>query len=81
VVERCNREILRHTRGLVYQIGNRNRWSMYLPLVQRILNSEVHDRIGVSPAQLLYGNAINLDHGIFLPLDAIPCSDSLSSFT
>ena len=27
VVERCNREILHHTRGLVYQIGNGNRWS------------------------------------------------------
>jgi len=81
VVERCNREILRHTRGLVYQIGNGNRWSMYLPLVQRILNSEIHDSIGVSPAQLLYGNAINLDRGIFLPFDAVPSLNNLSDFT
>jgi transposase InsO family protein len=47
VVERCNREVLRHVRGLVYQIGNGNAWSRYLPLVQRILVSEVHDSIGV----------------------------------
>jgi hypothetical protein len=53
VVDRCNHEILCHVRGLVYQIGNGNKWSSYLPLVQRILNSEVHDSIGVSPAQLL----------------------------
>jgi transposase InsO family protein len=72
VVERCNREILRHVRGLVYQIGNGNTWSRYLPLVQRILISEVHDSIGVSPAQLLYGNAIDLDRGIFLPFEAAP---------
>ena len=81
VVERCNREILLHGRGLVYQIGNGSRWSLYLPLVQRILNSIVHDSIGVSPAQLLYGNAINLNRGIFLQFDAIPRMTSLSNFT
>ena len=81
VVERCNREILRHARGLIYQIGNGNQWSNYLPLVQRILNSEVHDSIGVSLAQLLYSNAIDLDRGIFLPLDAVSGSNNLSKFT
>jgi transposase InsO family protein len=81
VVESCNREILRHVRGLVYQIGNGNTWSRYLPLVQRILISEVHDSISVSPAQLLYGNAINLDRGIFLPFEAAPKLNSLSKFT
>ena len=29
VVERCNRELLRHTRGLVYQIGNGNRCNVF----------------------------------------------------
>ena len=81
VVKRCNREILRRVRGLVYQIGNGNTWSRYLPLVQRILISEVHDSIGVSPAKLLYGNAINLDRGILLPFEAAPKLNSLSKFT
>ena len=67
--------------GLIYQIGNGDQWSNYLPLVQRILNSEVHDSIGVSPAQLLYGNAIDLDRGIFLPFDAVPKESNLSKFT
>ena len=31
--------------------------------------------------KLLYGNAINLDRGIFLPFDAISHRDSLSNFT
>ena len=43
VVERYSREILRHVRGLLHRIGNGNKWSSYSPLVQRILNSEVHD--------------------------------------
>jgi hypothetical protein len=37
-------------------------------LVQRILNATVHESIGVSPAQLLFGNAIDLDRGLFTPL-------------
>ena len=80
VVERCNREILRHVRGLVYQIGNGNKWSLYLALVQRILNSEVHDSIGASPAQVVNVKAIDLDRGTFLLFNAIPRMTSLSNF-
>jgi hypothetical protein len=35
--------------------------------VQRIFNSNIIETIGVSPAQILFGNAINLDRGIFIP--------------
>jgi len=38
-------------------------------MVQRILNATVHESIGVSPAQLLFGNAIDLDRGLFTPLE------------
>jgi hypothetical protein len=41
----------------------------YLPLVQRIMNVKVHDTIGVSPAELLFGQSINLYSGL---LSAIP---------
>ena len=43
------------------------RWSDVLPLVQRIMMAELNEVIGVSPAQLLFGNSIQLDRGIFLP--------------
>jgi hypothetical protein len=43
------------------------RWSDVLPLVQRIMMAEPNEVIGVSPAQLLFGNSIQLDRGIFLP--------------
>jgi hypothetical protein len=44
-----------------------SRWSDVLPLVQRVMMAELNEVIGVSPAQLLFGNAIQLDRGIFLP--------------
>ena len=44
------------------------RWPDVLPLVQRIMIAEPNEVIGVSPAQqLLFGNSIQLDRGIFLP--------------
>ena len=44
------------------------RWSDVLPLVQQcIMMAEPNEVIGVSPTQLLFGNSIQLDRGIFLP--------------
>ena len=67
IVERANKEVMRHLRAILFSKNVINDWSKYLPLVQRIMNSTVHSSIGVSPSQLLFGNAINLDRGIFLP--------------
>ena len=41
-------------------------WGIALPLVQRIMNSTVHESLGVAPAQLLFGNALNLDRRVIL---------------
>jgi hypothetical protein len=71
IVERANKEALRHLRALVFSVGTHVHWSLRLGLVSRILNSTVHESIGCNPAALLYGNSINLDRGIFLPLGAI----------
>jgi hypothetical protein len=42
-------------------------WSSYLPFTQRILNKEVHEHLGVSAAQIIFGAAIDLDRGIIEP--------------
>ena len=39
-----------------------------VPFVQRILNSNHSDRLKISASQLLFGNVLNLDRGIFLPV-------------
>jgi hypothetical protein len=58
---------MRHLRAIMSTKAFLEDWQYSLPLVQRIMNASVHDSIGVSPAQLLFGNSINLDRGIFLP--------------
>ena len=66
IVERSNKEVLRHLRNIIFDKNVIESHSTYLPLVQRIMNSSIHESLGVSPAQILFGNSINLDKGIFL---------------
>jgi transposase InsO family protein len=68
LVERMNKEINRHLRALTFENSSLDNYAESLPFVQRILNSNYSDRLKISAAQLLFGNVINLDRGIFLPI-------------
>jgi len=52
---------------LLQWVGRYGAPAQLLSLVQRIMNAEQKDGLGVSPAQLLFGNALQLDKGILLP--------------
>jgi hypothetical protein len=67
IVERTNKEVLRHLRNILFDRQIKNIWSDVLPLVQRIMMSQKIEPIGLSPAELVFGNSLNLDRGIFLP--------------
>ena len=67
IVERMNKEINRHLRALTYDNTSLENYAQSLPFVQRILNSNHSDRLKISASQLLFGNVLNLDRGIFLP--------------
>ena len=47
-----------HLRSMLFDKRIFKRWSDVLPLVQRIMMTEPNEVIGVSPAQLLFGNSI-----------------------
>jgi hypothetical protein len=49
--------------------------------VQRIINSAYSDRTGITPASMLFGNALDLDRGIFLPLSERTDADAPLSET
>jgi transposase InsO family protein len=70
MVERVNREVQRHLKACIFEKNLVENWEEDLPLVTRIINSTRHQAIGVSPAQLIFGNAIDLDRNILVsPLD------------
>jgi len=64
VVERANKEVNRHLRTIIYNRKIKTKWHTYLPLVQRIMNASVHTTIGVSPAQIVFGNSVSLDRNL-----------------
>jgi hypothetical protein len=65
IVERVNKEVMRHLRAFVFDERIIENWSDYLPMVQRIINSTPHSSIGCSPAELLFGNAVTLDRNLY----------------
>ena len=71
IVERVNKEILRHLRALVFDDKTHVKWSQDLVFVQRILNTTVHESIGVTPSQLLFGNSVQLTEMPYLPISEL----------
>jgi hypothetical protein len=64
IVERANREVNRHLRAIVFDKKVKKEWSLFLPLVQRIMNATVSASTGVTPASIIFGNAVDLDKGL-----------------
>ena len=60
---------MRHIRNLIFEYKDTNKWRNFSKMVMRILNATVHESIGVSPSQILFGNAIDLDRGLLMPLE------------
>jgi transposase InsO family protein len=65
IVERANKEVMRHLRAIIFHRKSQNKWSRHhLPLVMRILNSEEKKNTGLSPAEILFGNTVDLGRRI-----------------
>jgi hypothetical protein len=62
-------------RAYAYERKDRKTWYKYLPLVQCLLNASTHKSIGVSPAQIIVYNAVQLDRQL------LPLAESTSSST
>ena len=61
IVERVNREVWAHLKALVFDRRVQNRWSKYLPIVQRYINTSVHSATGCTPAEIVFPNGAQID--------------------
>ena len=64
IVERSNREVMRHVRALIYDICDNTEWEDLVPVAQRIMNGVRNDSNQTSPSEILFGNAVTLDRGM-----------------
>ena len=67
IVERYNKEINRHLRALTFENLSLTDYKKSLLFMQRNLNSNHCDTLKISASQMLFGNMLNLDKGIFIP--------------
>jgi hypothetical protein len=67
LVERANKEILRHLRGFVFDARIQHKWSKSLPFVERILNSTPSTVTGFTPVELTYGPSRDIDDFVLNP--------------
>ena len=71
IVERANKEVLRHLRALVFETRVKDKWSFKdLPIIQRIFNTQEKSSTGVSPADLVLTNAIHMQTNLYSPTDS-----------
>jgi transposase InsO family protein len=68
LVERANKEVNRHLRAFTFDSNTLEDWRLSLPMVQRIMNATFSDRTKLSSSKILFGNALDLDRGIFSPV-------------
>jgi hypothetical protein len=59
IVERANREVMRHLRNIIMDKRSIDEWGKNVPLVQRIMNSMVHSSTGVRPSSIIYSEEID----------------------
>jgi transposase InsO family protein len=84
IVERGNKEVLRHLNALLFDAHVHDKWSYeQLPMVQRIMNMVETTSTGVTPAELILNNAIRLQARILAPLgsaEQIALSDTVDEW-
>ena len=64
IVERVNKEVLRHLRAIIFDHRLAAKWSKYLPLVQRLINTSKNSATGLTPAEIVFPNGVQLDRSI-----------------
>jgi transposase InsO family protein len=64
IVERAMQPVMKHLRAIILSENVKDHWQTYLPLVQRIMNSNVHSATGHAPSAIVFGGLIDLDRDI-----------------
>jgi hypothetical protein len=68
IVESSNKRIKKALRAILFENATiKSNWSLALPLVQRIMNASVHEATGAAPAELLFGDRLDLERGVTIP--------------
>ena len=71
MVERANREVMRHLRNILFETNVTKNWEDHLGTIMKIMNHQKRGSLFPSPASLLYGDYLRADEPMFVPEKAI----------
>jgi hypothetical protein len=66
IVERVNREVLGHLKAIVFDRRIQRRWSKYIPIVQRYINTSVNSATGCTPAEIVFPSGAEIDRALLI---------------
>ena len=69
IVERANKEVLRHLQAFCAELHAQGQWSRAIPFMNRIMNAQVHSTTGVAPYQVIFGLLTQLDPTLIRPFN------------
>ena len=67
IVERANKEVLRHLRNFIFDHKVIADWPEFLPQVEQIMNGHVSKSTGVAPVDMVFAGQVNLNQGKLFP--------------
>jgi hypothetical protein len=71
MVERANREVMRHLRNILFETNVTKNWEDHLGTIMKIMNHQKRGSLFPSPASLLHGDYLRADEPMFVPEKAI----------
>ena len=71
IVERANKEIIRHLRNILFEAKIYEKWEDHLPAIMRIKNTTTVSSTGVAPAELVFGTSYRLERGLLYPINVV----------
>jgi hypothetical protein len=66
LVERANREVISHLKAIIFDKRVQTKWSKYVPIVQRYLNTRVHSSTGCTPAEIVFPSGAEIDNSLLV---------------
>ena len=67
IVERANKEVLRHLRNFIFDSKILNDWPNYLSQIEQIMNAHVAKSTGVAPVEMVFAGQVDLNQGKLFP--------------
>ena len=77
MVERANKEVMRHLRNILFETNVSKNWEDHLGSIMKIMNHQKRGSFFPSPASILFGDTLRADEFMFIPENAMMVDGTL----